>query len=228
MIRNYTDEQLQQNYNRFIDAIKKVFTGDRLDKLLHMYSENDLGVELTMAPASGKLNFHSAYVGGYIDHVINVATNAYRLKKMFETAGGYINFTDEELFFAAFHHDLGKLGDGAEPYYVPQTSEWHQKNKKEYFQINPKLQYFDVTDRAFWLLNQYGIKYTQKEQLGIHMADGLYNDATKKYFISYDENFQLKTELPYLIHWADHMSCRLENTEYRKSTGIMDNVSAMF
>jgi hypothetical protein len=147
---------------------------------------------------------------------------------MFETSGGYINFTDEELLFAAFHHDLGKLGDGAEPYYLPQTSEWHQKNKKEYFHINPKLQYFDVTDRALWLLNQYGIKYTQKEQLGIMMADGLYNEATKKYFMSYDENFQLKTELPYLIHWADHMSCRLENTEYRNATGMMDNVSAMF
>jgi hypothetical protein len=228
MIRNYTEEQLQQNYERFIAALKKVFSGERLEKLLHMYSENELGVELTIAPASAKLNFHSAYVGGYIDHVMNVATNAYKLKKMFETSGGYINFTDEELLFAAFHHDLGKLGDGAEPYYLPQTSEWHQKNKKEFFQINPKLQYFDVTDRALWLLNQYGIKYTQKEQLGIMMADGLYNEATKKYFMSYDENFQLKTELPYLIHWADHMSCRLENTEYRKATGMMDNVSAMF
>jgi hypothetical protein len=116
---------------------------------------------------------------------------------MFESGGGIVNFTDEELLFAAFHHDLGKLGDGAEPYYLPQTSEWHQKNKKEYFQINPKLQYFDVTDRAFWLLNQYGIKYTQKEQLGIHIADGLYNEATKKYWMGYNEDFQLKTNLPY-------------------------------
>ena len=31
----------------------------------------------------------------------------------------------------------------------------------------------------------------------------------------YDENFQLKTELPYLLHWADHMSCRIENSEYK-------------
>jgi hypothetical protein len=228
MIRNYTPEQLEANYNKFIEAIKKVFTGERLDKLLHMYSADELGNELAIAPASGKLNFHSAYPGGYIDHVMNVARNAYKLKKMFEESGGHINFTDEELFFAAFHHDLGKLGDGKEPYYLPQESEWHQKNKKEYFTHNPKLQYFDVTDRAFWLLNQYGIKYTQKEQLGIHMADGLYNDATKKYFISYNEDFQVKTDLPYIIHWADHMSTRLENSEYRKSTGMYDNISENF
>ncbi len=228
MIRNYTPEQLEANYNKFIEAIKKVFTGERLEKLLHMYSADELGNELAIAPASGKLNFHSAYPGGYIDHVMNVARNAYKLKKMFEESGGHINFTDEELFFAAFHHDLGKLGDGKEPYYLPQESEWHQKNKKEYFTHNPKLQYFDVTDRAFWLLNQYGIKYTQKEQLGIHMADGLYNDATKKYFISYNEDFQVKTDLPYIIHWADHMSTRLENSEYRQSTGMYDKISETF
>ena len=138
-MRNYTPEQLQANYDKFIEAIKKVFSGERLEKLLHMYSENELGTELALAPASGKLNFHSAYVGGYIDHILNVARNAYKIKKMFEEGGGYVNFTDEELFFAAFHHDLGKLGDGAEPYYLPQTSEWHQKNKLEYFTPQPKV-----------------------------------------------------------------------------------------
>ena len=132
------------------------------------------------------------------------------------------------MFFAAFHHDLGKLGDGVEPYYIPQTSEWHQKNKKEFFVHNPKLQYFDVTDRAFYLLNKYGISYTQKEQLGIMMADGLYNEATKKYWISYNEDFQLKTDLPYIIHWADCMSTRQENSEYRIKNGIYDKMSGRF
>jgi len=227
-MRNYTPEQLQANYDRFIAAITKVFSGERLEKLLHMYSENELGTELAMAPASGKLNFHSAYAGGYIDHVMNVATNAYKLKKLYTDGGTEINFTDEELLFAAFHHDLGKLGDGKEPYYLPQTSEWHQKNKLEIYTHNPKLQYFDVTDRAFWLLNQYGITYTQKEQLGIHMADGLYNEATKKYWISYNEDFQLKTDLPYILHWADHMSCRQENAEYRKVSGKDKQISEAF
>jgi hypothetical protein len=228
MIRNYTEEQLEANYNKFIEAIKKVFSGERLEKLLHMYSPEELGTELAIAPASGKLNFHSCYVGGYIDHVMNVARNAYKIKKMFEEGGGIVNFTDEELLFAAFHHDLGKLGDGAEPYYIPQESEWHQKNKKEYFTHNPKLQYFDVTDRAFWLLNQYGITYTQKEQLGIHMADGLYNEATKKYWIAYNEDFQLKTNLPLILHWADHMSTAIENSEYKQKMGINDNFSVNF
>jgi hypothetical protein len=216
-MKEYTAEKLQENYTKFIDFVKKVFAGneDRLEKLLHMYSHGELGEELMFAPASGKLHFHSAYVGGYIDHVLNVCRNAFNMKKLFADQGGRINFTDEELFFAALHHDLGKLGDGTNPHYTPEQSEWHRKNQNSVFKINAELHWMDVTDRALWLLNQYGIKYSQNEMLGIKLADGLYNEATKKYFINYSEGGELKTELPYLIHWADHMSCRAEGSEYK-------------
>jgi len=214
-MKQKTNEELLRAYNGFIDALNKVFSGDRLDKLLLMYSTEELGNQLVVAPASGKLNFHSAYVGGYIDHVMNVARNAFKLKKIFEEGGAKVDFTDEELFFAAFHHDLGKLGDVSNPYYLPQNDKWSQDKKKEFFTHNPALQYFDVTHRALWLLNQYGIQYTQKEMLGIMLADGLYNEPNKKYLMSYSEDFSLKTELPYIIHWADHMSCRQEYVQYK-------------
>ena len=106
-MKNYTAEQLSKNYDKFIDALKKVFKGERLTNLLHMYSEKELGQELAIAPASGRLQFHSAYAGGYIDHVLNVARNAFKLKKVYEEGGVKVDFTDEELLFAAFHHDLG-------------------------------------------------------------------------------------------------------------------------
>jgi hypothetical protein len=216
-MKDYSIEQLEENYNKFIEFLKKVFKNnpDRLDNLLRMYSGTELGTELTIAPASGKLHFHSAYVGGYIDHVMNVCRNAFGIKKLFAEQGGRINFTDEELFFSALHHDLGKLGDGEKPHYIPEESEWHRKNQNSAFKINPELYYMDVTDRALWLLNQYGIKYSQNEMLGIKMADGLYNEGAKKYFINYSDGGELKTELPYIIHWADHMSCRAEGSLYK-------------
>lgn len=212
-----SEKELLQGYNAFIAFIKKIFTGERLEKLLHMYSESELGRELVVAPASGKSHFHSAYIGGYVDHVMNVAKNSFKVKKLFEEGGGVCDFTDEEMFFAALHHDLGKLGNGSIPYYLPQNDEWAQKKKNEWFTHNPELQYFDVTHRALWLLNQYGVKYSEKEMLGIMLADGLYNKANEKYFISFSEDFQLKTELPYIIHWADHMSCRQEHSMWRST-----------
>jgi hypothetical protein len=216
-MRNYNEQQLQENYEKFLEFIRKAFAKqpERMEKLLHMYSEDELGMELIVAPASGKLHFHSAYIGGYIDHVMNVCKNSHGMMKQFQASGGVVDFEIEELMFAALHHDLGKLGDGTKPYYIPQDNDWARKNKNEQFIQNGELHYMDVTHRALWLLNQYGIPYTQKEMIGIMLADGLYNKANEKYFISYSEDYQLKTELPYLLHWADHMSCRIENSEYK-------------
>jgi len=221
-MKKYTDEQLQDNYDRFITEIKTNFSGDRLKALLHMYSDTELGLELAIAPASGKLHFHSAYRGGYIDHILNVVKNAFMQKKLFVHGGGILenDFSDEELAFAAFHHDLGKLGNGTESYYVPQADKWAQDKKNEYFSHNPNLQYFDVTDRAIWLLNNYNISFTEREQLGILLADGLFNEQRKKYWVSYSQDFQLKTMLPYIIHWADWMSCRQEFTQWDQLSNI--------
>ena len=81
---------------------------------------------------------------------------------------------------------------------------------------NPKLQYFDVTDRSFYLLQKYGVEFNEKEQLGIMLADGLYNEATKKYWISYNQDFQLRTDLPYIIHTADLLASRQEYSQYKR------------
>jgi hypothetical protein len=65
-MKNYTPEELEQNYQSFLNLIKKVFSGDRLEKLPHMYSEDELGMNLMVSPASGNKYYHNAYDGGYI------------------------------------------------------------------------------------------------------------------------------------------------------------------
>ena len=68
-MRNYTEQQLQENYEKFLNFIRKAFVKqpERMEKLLHMYSAEELGMELLVAPASGRAHFHSAYIGGYMD-----------------------------------------------------------------------------------------------------------------------------------------------------------------
>ena len=103
-----------------------------------------------------------------------------------------INFTDEELIFAAVHHDLGKVGDLDNDYYIPQDSEWHRKNRGEIFKHNPALQYMTVTDRAIFILNHFGIKMSQWEYIGLRLTDGMYEEANKSYYISYNPDWSLK------------------------------------
>ena len=127
-MNRYNEKQLEENYNKFLEAIKKSLSGERLDKVLHMYSMDELGPNLMLSPASSNRFYHNAYEGGYIDHVMNVARNSLRMMKLFSEAGGVITFSQEELLFAAFHHDLGKLGQKGKLHYISNDSEWHIAN----------------------------------------------------------------------------------------------------
>ncbi len=208
--KEYTEEQLQENYEKFLTIIRRTFEGERQEKLLHMYSQDELGVNLAISPASGNINYHNAYEGGYIDHVVNVVKNSLKMKKLYEDVGGVIDFTDEELIFSALHHDLGKLGDVGQPYYQPNPSDWHIKNQGKLYEINTDLSFMTVTDRTFFLLNKYGIQYTEAEYFGIKLTDGMYEEDNVKYFKVYNPDRSLKYNIQFILHWADHMSTTIE------------------
>jgi hypothetical protein len=211
MTKSYTEKELFANYEKFLKQLENFFTGDRLNKLKHLYSENEYGYRAIMAPASAKEHYHNAYPGGYMDHIMNVLTTSFGVKKLYEARGGTIDFTDEELAFSAIHHDLGKLGDKEQgEYYLIQESEWHRKNRGEIFKFNSQLQYMDVVDRALFILQQYQIPCTWKETLAIKLSDGLYHEANTAYLKSYNPEHELKTNLPRILHVADYISCRCE------------------
>jgi len=213
MTKKYTDQDLEKNYQKFLSIIKKYITGERQDKLLHMYSMEELGPNLMLSPASGNLNYHNAYEGGYIDHIFNVCKNSLRMKQFFVESGGVVDFTDEDLIFAALHHDLGKLGIKGELHYVANPSDWHVKNKGEVFTRNQSIPFMSITDRGFFTLNEYGIQYNDKEWFGIKLTDGMYDEDNEKYYKVYDTSKYLKYSIQYILHWADHMSTVIERQQ---------------
>ena len=199
------EQKIEENYNKFMEYVK---ADSRADKLIEMYEH--FGNELTLAPASAKIFYHNAFPGGYLDHVLRVTETSLQVASLYKKMGGTIDFTKQELVFAALHHDLGKLGDPDQgPYYLEQDSDLHRKNRGEMYKHNENIQYMTVTDRALYLLQKYGISITEKETLGIKLSDGMYDDANKAYYKSFVPG-AMKTNLPYILHWADHMSCRTE------------------
>jgi len=217
MINRYNEVELQSNYNKFIEALKKSLSGERLEKLLQMYSMDELGPNLMLSPASGNINYHNAYEGGYIDHVLNVARNSLRMMKLYQEAGGVVDFTQEELLFSAFHHDLGKLGSKGKLHYIENPSDWHVKNQGKLYISNPELTYFTHTDRTFFTLQEYGIQYTEKEYFGIKLTDGLYDEDNEKYYKVFDTTKFLKSNIQFILHWADHMSTCIERDKEMKA-----------
>lgn len=211
-MKSYTNDELEKNYHNFIEAITRSFTGERLEKLLRMYSVEELGGNLMLSPASGSKGFHNAYDGGYIDHIMNVVRNSLKVMKLYGEMGGEINFTQEELLFAAFHHDLGKLGAKNKVHYIKNPSDWHVKNQGKIYTSNPKLSFMTHTDRTFFTLAQYGIGYSENEYLGIKLTDGLYDEDNIKYYKTFNQDNTLKSNIQFILHWADHMSTTIERT----------------
>jgi len=212
-MKQKTEQELKQSYDKFIAIINKYFTGERLEKLLFMYSENELGVNLAISPASGNVGYHNCYTGGYIDHIFNVCKNALKVKELFVQLGGKVDFTDEELIFCALHHDLGKLGSKGKPYYIANPSDWHIKNQGKLFTANPELTHMTHTDRTMFLLQQYNINVSEAEYFGMKLTDGLYDEDNTKYLKVFDISKSMKYKIPYIMHWADHMSTVIESQD---------------
>ena len=205
--------QIEENWNSLIKLIEDSFTGERKENLLKMY--NHLKDRMMFAPASSKEHFHNAFPGGYVDHVLNITRAVKNVYQTWKDHGAHINFTEEEMIFATLHHDLGKVGDDTTDYYIPNESEWHRKNQGKIYTPNPKLQYMNVSDRSLWLLQKFNIKLNQTEYIGLKLADGLYEEGNKQYFISFSPDFELQTNLPHIIHQADMLASKTERDNWK-------------
>ena len=212
-MKQLTADQVQKNWETLIKLIDEHISDDRKEKLLKMYE--DFKERMMFAPASAKEHFHNAFPGGYVEHVLHIIDFSLQLKKVWESNGAEINFTDEELVFAAMHHDLGKVGDLEYDYYIPQDSEWHRKNRGEIYTHNPALQYMKVPDRGLWLLQHYGVKVSDKEYIGIKLTDGLYDDSNSAYLKSFNPDWQLRSNISYILHQADMMATHIEYDEWK-------------
>ena len=210
-----TPEQVSNNWETLLKIIDTYITGERKDKLKALYE--DLSEKIVLAPASGKAHFHNAFQGGYVDHVIRVTRCALKSMNLWKEMGAEIDFTEEELVFAALNHDLGKIGDGEEEGYIPETSDWHKKNQGSMFKPNPKLPFMLIQDRSLFLLQKYGIPVNHKEYLAIRLHDGIYDDANKAYFFSHNPDSKFRTNIVYILHQGDFLASKIEYDQWKAS-----------
>lgn len=223
---NLTAEQIQSNWIEFRNKISDYFP-TRKTQLNQMY--DDLEERIVMMPASTINYYHNAIPGGYVDHVLRVMRCADLQYNMWRDAGADVSgYTYEELMFAAMHHDLGKVGFPGEgnEVYQPETSDWHRKNMGRMYKQNENIPFAVVPDLSVWLLQNYDIKVSWNEYQAIKIHDGVYDDANKPYFMSRSEKAKLKTNLPIILHHADHMAAQIEFETWRNHKNNTPVVSA--
>jgi hypothetical protein len=205
-----SDEKIVENWNDFIKIVEESFP-TRKDAILKMYKENEM--RIATAPASGTEHFHNAFKGGYIDHVLRVIDFSKKVANLWAQTGLKINFTKEELIFAAMHHDLGKIGlpgEGMENYIENSPDDWWRRNRGKIYNNNNKVSYHLIQDRSLFLLQHYGIPCSENEYFAIKLHDGLYDDTNKPYYMSSNPETRLSYNIVFVLHQADLMAAKLE------------------
>ena len=201
-------EQMDNNWTELMSIIDKHFEGEQKENILKLHS--DFEDEYKTAPASGRPNYHNCFKGGYLDHVLHVIKNSLMIKKQYEGNGVKVIHSDSDVVLAAMFHDLGKLGDGTQPYYKYQSDDWRRKKLNEWYTHNKDLDYMTVHDRALWILAKYHIDVNPHVYKAILCADGLFDPAAETYFRAYNDTRHV---LGSIIHFGDWLStiCEKQN-----------------
>jgi hypothetical protein len=209
-------EQISKNYEKHLKIVD-TYIGDRADSIKSMLTH--MQETYMMAPASGKTWYHNAFAGGYVDHVNRVVQYAVEQHRLYIKMGGTVDYSEEQLVFAALFHDLGKIGDGDKPNYIPQTDKWRQDKLSEMYTFNPDLDFMLIPDRSLFILQKFGVKVDQKEFLGIRCHDGVFDKANEAYFFSHVESSRQKTALISVLHTADFLASKVEYDMWKNNGG---------
>lgn len=204
-----TAEQIQDNWNKLLFIIDEYISEPRCSELKAFYEQ--YAERIMLMPASHKKEYHNAFPGGYVDHILRVVQCALKLNKVWVDMGvDTSTYTVEELVFSALNHDLGKMGDEQNESYIPQTDQWRKEKLGEDYKFNDRLEYMSVPDRGLHLLMSHGVTFSRNEMLAIKLHDGLYDDANKPYLMSWSPETKPRTALVFIVHQADLMAARIE------------------
>lgn len=211
-------EDAEKQWDILMQTIDNFISSPRKEALTKMYES--LAEKICTAPASSHSSRHNCFPGGYIDHVNRVVKCSIRLYETWiELGSNTSNYTKEEVVFSAINHDLGKIGSTTEDYYIPNDSKWHVE-RGQIYKINGKLNFMKVPDRSIFTLQQFGIPFSENEYLAIKLHDGLYGKGNESYFMAGQPEFALKTDLPILLHHADHLATLVEGNIKHQPTVV--------
>ena len=155
--------------------------------------EEFLRMETCWVTSPASTRFHLACDSGLVQHSLNVANTLLKLRSVLAP-----EISEESCVIIGLYHDIGKIGMPGKPYYLPNPSEWHVKNRGIAYIVNDNIVYMDITTRSLYLVSQH-IALTDEEAQAIRYHDGQYIDENKS--VAHRE-----TKLTRLLQYADNWS----------------------
>ena len=168
-------EELEKNWNTY-DSLCRRLSDDNLNSLL-----DDLGERLVMCPASPKQDQYGCYPGGLIEHGLKVTNAMRRINTALD-----LKMPTASIIKVGLLHEIGKVGDSKNEYFLEQTSDWHREKLGQLYTFNENLDKMTDSHRTLCLLQQYGVQLTRDEWEAISTAQGFHLEENK--FYAYTKN----------------------------------------
>lgn len=167
---------LKEKYKELLLSTKR----KGIDKLVE-YLEN----ETDFFEAWASTSFHCNYEGGLLEHSMNVAEYALRLKDAWDST-----VDKQSIIICACGHDIGKAN-----YYVPNLLKSGNVSGSKPKKINPNLKIKNHALRSVLTVSRF-IELTEEERVCILTHDGFYESTNREYWLD-------PSELMMLVHFAD-------------------------
>lgn len=159
-------QKITENMGTFTSLVSRVKDPDVRKSLEDLCEE--VGSRVAACPASTNTKYIGAFPGGLVWHSINVLKIMKELNKLYDAG-----ISSDSLILTALFHDIGKIGNKDEEYYLPQESDWH-RDRGMVFEINPEISNIPVPTRSLWWLSS-GVPLSETE---IHAITSLQNMGT--------------------------------------------------
>lgn len=150
-------QKIQENWATLKSLVNRIENLETRESALHLC--DDLHDRFAVAPASTRTDYVGCFVGGLVWHSLNVIKVMKALRSSLELEK--VVSADSMIILGLFH-DLGKLGNEEEDYYLPQSSDWH-RNRGQLYEINEGMGHIPIAVRSIWWLNHYKVSLSENE-----------------------------------------------------------------
>ena len=212
-------EQIKENYVKLITLIDDNFNDIQNENIKKLFNHFD--GRLVETPASGRPSYHNCWPGGWLDHTLRVIETSLKVYDNFVDLGVEVTTSKSEIVLSAMFHDLGKLGDLDEPYYIYQTDDWRRRKLNEHYVMNNKLEPMSVTDRSLWLLQHFNVDISSEVWKAIKMSDGMFDKGNEDLFRRSTDSRNI---LHYIVHLGDWTATIAEKQHHLQYNNIDEDI----
>ena len=163
-------EKIESNWKTYEKLCRRL-SDDSLNKLL-----DDLGERIIMCPASPRTDQYNCAPGGLVQHSLDTTITMRTINESLE-----YNLPTASVLKVGLLHDIGKVGDLENDYFIDQDSDWHREKLGQLYKYNEDLQKMSVSHRSLCLLQSFGVQLSTEEWLAIQLAQGSHFEENRFY-----------------------------------------------